>query len=509
MKKRVISILLSCVLTVGLLAACGNNNSNVGNQKEQDNKSSQESSKVEEKVEAKEDPTKLVWVLPIDPQDGLDEVLAVLNPILEEKINVELEMQFLGSTAYGERMNMNMTAGSDWDLCFTCNWGGLCDYAGTVGKGGFLCIDDYIANDEEFKALVPDYAWEGSKIDGSIYAVPNLQTMASAPAFSFNKEAVEKYGLDTSKVKSWFDLDEFFADFFAGEEYGYLPTYSNWTNSNTFFQFYPKYEAILMGAGIVVDYDTTEAYSIWEDKDVVLNIIEKRAEYIEKGYKPENEILDPGSYASRPVADGAVWNESKFPGAEAFTVANYGFEPVLVQVGKKLISTSSIICTMTGINAQSENPDKAVELLKLLFTDEEVFRLVAYGIEGTHYNIEDGVRVVVEGSNYNHPWDWGVGNTFLGYPLPGQDLDILEQVEEDNNTAEASSLLGFVADTSGLVTEISNIGAVATEYENLIYGLEKDPEAKYEEFIKAVKAAGLDKVVEEINAQIDAWEASK
>ena len=39
-----------------------------------------------------------------------------------EKLGVTLNIQFIPTSAYAERMKMTMASGKEYDLCFTSNW---------------------------------------------------------------------------------------------------------------------------------------------------------------------------------------------------------------------------------------------------------------------------------------------------------------------------------------------------------------------------------------------------
>ena len=62
---------------------------------------------------------------------------------------------------------------------------------------------------------------------------------------------------------------------------------------------------------------------------------------------------------------------------------------------------------------------------------------------------------------------------------------------------------------SGLTTEISQIQAVEREMvDSLLSGALPDWEETYETFIAKLRAAGVDRVRDALQSQIDAWRAS-
>ena len=168
--------------------------------------------------------------------------------------------------------------------------------------------------------------------------------------------------------------------------------------------------------------------------------------------------------------------------------------------------------------AKAENPsikllaDSHRNAYQEMFFNTELYTLISYGIEDKHYILDDKGRVEkIPNAGYSGT-NWKMGNTFTGLiPSNYNDLDRWERTIEFNNNAIPSSLLGFSYDTSKCSTEIANCQAVVNEYYNVFmagaYG--EDTMKYYDEFIKKLEAAGVDTVIADKQAQIDAFLAGK
>ena len=78
-----------------------------------------------------------------------------------------------------------------------------------------------------------------------------------------------------------------------------------------------------------------------------------------------------------------------------------------------------------------------------------------------------------------------------------------------NENAEKSLALGFQFDSSKVADQITACtNVVAQYYTPLMYG-EVDIDSTLEEFNKQLYAAGLQDIIDEKQAQLDAWLASK
>ena len=87
--------------------------------------------------------------------------------------------------------------------------------------------------------------------------------------------------------------------------------------------------------------------------------------------------------------------------------------------------------------------------------------------------------------------------------------DFLIQTEKMNDEAIKSPMLGFVPDLSGLTTEIAAIANINAEYKAKRECGTNDPAEWYDEYIGKLKAAGIDKVRDELQKQYDEFLASK
>lgn len=74
--------------------------------------------KSEQEAQKSDVPT-LTWLVPGDKQNDMARVTEKINEMLEEKIGAHLDLQFIDTGSYTEKITMNMASGSSFDLCFT------------------------------------------------------------------------------------------------------------------------------------------------------------------------------------------------------------------------------------------------------------------------------------------------------------------------------------------------------------------------------------------------------
>ena len=166
---------------------------------------------------------------------------------------------------------------------------------------------------------------------------------------------------------------------------------------------------------------------------------------------------------------------------------------------------------MVSVGANTRYPKEAVQLIKMMNENAELFNLICWGIEGKHYKKnEDGTATVINGAGYDDVAQnaWKYGNQFNSFVMEGQPVDVYEQTKKMNNEAVKSDLLGFVPDTSKIATEIANVANVEAEFKAKREMGTDDVDTWWDSYCKKLKDAGQDKIMEEMQKQIDAFVAA-
>ncbi|MNR10094.1 hypothetical protein D3C85_1263270 [compost metagenome] len=205
----------------------------------------------------------------------------------------------------------------------------------------------------------------------------------------------------------------------------------------------------------------------------------------------------------KPYVDVQVSNQFGVP----FTYHNFG---------KPITTTNDLVGSMMGIPTNSKNPDRVLMFYNMMYTDEKLINLIGRGIEGKHY-VKTGEKRIdfapgTEGgkkSGYNPNTTWAYGNQYLTYLMPGEPDDIWDQFKKFNAESEAVPNLGFNFDSSNLKTEVAAIKNVETEFRPILETGSVNPEEYVPKFKEKLKAAGIDKVLQEMNKQYNDWKAAK
>ena len=149
----------------------------------------------------------LKWYVHGEVQPDQERVNKEINKILEDKAGCHLDIIYLDPQVYAEKMQMLMASNDTYDLCFT---GYVNTYKKAAQKGGLLALDGYLDDFPGIREAIPEYALEAAKIDGKIYAIPNIQIMAQCTGLFINKELFEEYGqMDVEDISGVEDVEPF------------------------------------------------------------------------------------------------------------------------------------------------------------------------------------------------------------------------------------------------------------------------------------------------------------
>ncbi len=440
----------------------------------------------------------LRWLVPGDTQSDLQTVLDAANEIVEKEIGAKINIEFIDEGAFTEKVKLMMAGGNDFDMTFT---GYVNNYKTAVDNGGLLEITDMIDKVEGLREAIPDYAWEASKMHGKIYAVPNVQIMAMANSVVAFDDIAAKYNFNFDNVNHIDDLEPYFEMVKKGENgiFPYRPNYGvlQWTtNYDTPASMIALPRGSKSADGLVYLFDTPE----WNHG------VEQLWNWYKKGYIRTDALSIGDDTADYKNGKYAVANEVWKPGVEIEAKALLGGRDVtFIPIEKPYMTKGRCTATMIGIGAKCKNPEKALQFIKLINTNKELYNIITLGVEGKHYEMQDGKAHLIDGSGYTNNgagWKFGcVYNTFL---VEGQDDDIWEQTEKVNNESEKSTLLGFSFDNSKVKSQISNIATVVSEYNQLDRGVQNP--AEYIDTFKAkLKEAGISDVYNEVKVQLEEY----
>ena len=501
------------------------------------NQKSNEENSASGNEEVKKDPVILKWYYGgVGVQRDTEIVEAAFNELLHsykgmEHVSVDLNTS--ANKEYANAFSLAQSAGQQIDIIQTYRL----DFAKEIANGTFLAMNDLLEKYPNLKNEFPEWIWEMGSYENNIYVVPCYQRAANIMYFVAPKEYVDNYGDaeefrqvmadPASSVEDYAKLlEKWIVKVQAGEGSNkYLwPIAEYYTKANDYRCFAKGYDSLT--GTFILGADEDQVDNIYTTDEIV-KAYEISADWYEKGYVFPDIVS---------VTDFAPYEKANMMNEEAFIyyMANgigdeqmmseklskqYGFDVYAFPLGGDAYVANVWAAGGNGIYAKSEHPEEAMRLLELLNTEEgeKLYNILIYGIEGTHYTKVDDTHITTTeydgeegGANVSFAGKkWLLGNTKYAWINQGGSDEMKALGEELNvsDRIQISKLAGFIADTSKVENQLSQVATVVSEYAaTLKYGvMGKEWETTYNDFLNKMEIAGYSEIINEMQSQVDAF----
>ncbi len=458
-------------------------------------------------------PTIKVSVLCINEPTDKELVEEAISEITREKIGCNIEFVPIIYGNMQQQMSLLLSGGDDLiDIYFTGRWSTL---SSVVNNGQAIALDEYLAPyEEEMKAAITKSVYDCGKINGTTYGLTRYLNFAGFPVYTTTKEIGDKYGLSNGDAITLDELTEFFEKVKADYPDAALAgSSSSGLNNQAFVGRVDNMGDPNILGGLLADDDTTVVnyYATDDYKNMVEYFKKWKAIGITMD-DPLNVVDRPSDYLPNGKCLGCFAIHYDAASNGNYSTTNYGVECISVSIMDRTVTSPD---WWYCVAPTCKNPDKAAAFLYLMTVDPDVENLLCLGIENVHYQVlEDGSAAYMEGKDMTTTgWSMGVSwawpNCTISLPFES-DPDYYEIMVEANNSVEYSDAFGFVFDSTAVENEISACANVVAQYRPALEcGVPSDMDAAYQEFLSALKSAGIDKIIEEKQRQLDAYLATK
>ncbi len=501
--KRTISLLLAFLLVFGMLAGCG----------------SEKAPAADAPGTEELEPVHLTWYFIGDGAVADSDVVnEAISEYVKEKINATVEIICYDWSSYDQKVANMIATGEPIDIVFTTTW--ALNYQSNAVKGSFLPVDDLL--EQYGQGIIENLGMapiDGNRIQGVAYGIPVNKEKAHSYGLMLNKKYVDKYNFDLSKVHSLDDLEPIFRTIKTEEiDKGNSELLANLA-AGTDMVTAPT---LLLNLNVLTE-DSYLPGALWSNNDPsntkVFNqfatpefkeMLQRIRGYYEEGLIAEDATIMENEILAAQGLTFSKWCQLK-PGGDKES-SNAIVEWVQVELTDPVMSTGDINNSMVAISSTCENPERAMMLLNLMYTDKYLLDLVNYGIEGVHYDRIDENTVEPRADSKYYPGGsiaWEFGTQLLMSLKSNEDPNKWENFKKFNEEAMVLNSLGFVFDPSNVQTELSALSNVTHEYLPALVTGTVAPEEYYDEFLQKLDEAGVDKFIAEIQRQYDEFLANK
>ncbi|ACT04114.1 DUF3502 domain-containing protein [Paenibacillus sp. JDR-2] len=533
MFKKSSAILLSILMASSLAACSGNNNKEnkpADTAKPSNNASTNTEGSTNTGGDAAVDTSKFVkityMVLGNKPTNGqFEKVLAEVNKIMKEKINAELEWKWIEWTDWQTKYNLALASGEPVDLItIGTDW---LDTWGNAQRGAFMNLDDLLPKyAPQTYNSIPQEDWAESKYNGKIVLIPEDQyTQWVNHGFFYRGDWAKEAGI-TEPIKDWEGIGKYL-QYIKDNKPDVIP-WDAVSGTSTFGGFDTSYTDNLelpISTGYLPVFTTKsydEKYTVNSPvfEDTMVKYATMMKEWADKGFWREDVLNNKNDTRAslRAGLTGMDQHHTQTFGGLRVQMdkdqpgSDLQMFPFARQGGNNLLELS-ITHGGTSVGAHSKNPERALMAYDLIRNDEQIYHLLNYGIEGVQYEVKDGKRQQPAG--YDETKD-GFYSDFWGgrvdkFEIPS--VTVWDQLEETyyaeyDKIKKAYPYGQFVFDKTPVEAELTAITQVTGEMGPAIaYGKAGDPVKAVEQFRSKLKTAGYDKVLAELQKQMDAYKA--
>lgn len=467
---------------------------------------------------------KIVGYLLGEAPAGMPEVMEQLNKKLKQEINATMEIRYIGWGDFQAKYPLVLAAGEDIDWIYTANWA---FYFQEAAKGAFYEYTEEMLQKymPRHYAALPKHAYKEVMVDGKMYMIPTSTPDRKVPVMLIRGDLRKKYGV--SEIKKFSDIEPYLAAIKENEP-GMIPL----NMDNTYDVGFPfgalvneqgsSFTDVLYatGAGVGLTWDLEDMsgklYYVTDEPLIsqYKNAAATMKSWYDKGYINRNVFANKvrSKDAFNQGVSGIGIGNSQDVQANLADAKSKGWEveiiPVLDAVGH--YPADPHINNGVALAATTKSPERTMMALDLIMEEESYNYLVYFGVEGKNYVIKDGKVALPEGvtaEQNSYPPDaagfWFTNkDQFL--PLDTWDDSYIQLREAVKGYLLTHPMTTFAAKTEAIKTEVATLNQVLVQYfQPINVGMVKDIDEAFKTLDEKLKAAGVEKVREVLQQQVD------
>lgn len=494
--KRLMAAGLASIMTVAALAGCGNSSSgneqgtsdNGGNAQEEGSGDTGSGEMVD-----------LKWVLIGNGMPtNYDTWMAKVNDYIADKVGVNLEVEVVSWADWDSRRNVIISTNEPYDIIF--GHGG--NYISDINLGAYCDITDMIEeNMPELNEMMPEDCWTAVRVNDRIYGVPTYKDIAISNYAIWDKELVEEYDLDLSKLTELDSLTPVFEQLKADKN-----DYPFYCKNDGIYFIFDVYDQLGAGTQVLgVRYDDQDAKVCYTlEQPDIYKALQTVHEWNQKG------LINPDAATLSEARVYNMWRIGQGWETAAYTSwgPQMGKDVAVQKVGDTILSNDTVRGSINMVSSNSKHPEKCLQLLNLVNTDTKLRDMFYYGEEGVNFEYTEDGKVHKLEQNWDIP-GYTNGSYFTVTQEDKDEYNQFEEIKELVDGAVSSVMLGFTFDTSNVYDQIANCSEIWLRYKSEVMTGVQDPAVYVPKIKEELMAAGFQDIIDEAQKQVDEFMASK
>lgn len=529
MKKvsKWLALSLAAAMTVGTLAACGSTSGTTTAQPAEDKADEAVSNDAAAEDGAAADAEESgAYVVPDEPvaikflhkgpkPDGWDAVYEKYLEMTKDTLNIELDITWVEHADYKEKLNLEITSGSEWDLVFDASWVQLKNLA---PEGYYADLSQYFNNPEQYpglaKAFTADTMESNIWYDSMCY-IPLFEVYGNGiPCIWYRLDWAKEWGIGTDgKINSYDEMEQFWQAALDAGKVAYGAS-----QARGFFQQLSLRGEVYPGSAEAgLQPFSSGGLTVWtytKDNQLISYAVEGSGDEAFKDF-PEGWQYDFGAARYEKFSE---WQEAGYIDPDSLSCTDYK-TPFTSGLSASIVGTLDDYVEMNGyegtlgedtigffvyvddiremkkgamavdyagnnglaVPANSDKIDYTMKFLDWLFGSQEAHDLFQLGIEGVDfvYGEEEGTYETLTSYSADfggYGWTWNPAYALISTAYDDEAL-AYRQYEYDPESFTALPVLGFHFDTTDvdLSTAVAQCKAVTDMVSTVkLHGIKTD-----------------------------------
>ena len=511
-KRRVWVICLVLALVLSAFSGCkgsskegtaGKEKNNQESQKGGDGETANGDSGGEEKKELYE--ATLMYYVANDAAPDIPAVEERFSELAMEALNIKVDLMPVTFGTYNQQIQLMLSGGEALDL-FPMGP----SVAGTYIDSQYIVdLSGYLDQAPDAVAIIGEEDIRCCSVGEFIWGFPVMMERTHPSAFIMRNDLLQEANIQLSDIKTLEDLTGVFEKVQAlypdmvmyGGQYNMAPP--NISN---------HVDTLGDRFGVLDHYGTDPTIVNYYETEEYARMVALMRDWYNKGYISKDFATSNDSGESLMRAGNLFsFTCNAKPDSKQEKDVMTGCDTAIFEFNDPFLSTWGTATLGYAVANNSENPARAVELYNWIVSTREANDLLNWGVEGLDWvEAEDGSATYPEGVDinsvgYHQDFGWAHPNQQNAHVWSGNNPEVYDRYQEVRNSAKVSVAYGFAFDDTAVINEIAALTAVRDQYAHTIGSGAVEPEEAIKEFNEALYAAGLQKVIDEKQRQLDEW----
>ena len=443
-----------------------------------------------------------------------DEVNKYISEQTKDELNIKLTTNYIPWGDYSSQMKLKAAAGENFDIFLSF----FSDLPGQISRKAALDITDLISKDGgDLKKAIPSDLWKSvTSTDGKIFGIPSLYPMTGMNrGFLVRKDLRVKYNLP--EITDLASMENFFAAVKKNDP-SIIPILCANLGMLTADKTLIDHYAYSLGAVMNIDV-TQKPYKVVNaaTTPVTLAIRTENQKAMANGWFERDFLTDKdrdgkfiqGKAASMP---GDLFNITDRQNALTKNVPGAELELAIINKEGKWYGTDPVN-NFGVISSTSKNPERAVMFMNWMRKSKDNWNMYMLGKPGLTYNVSGDKVKVPDGTtpaDKYSPCPWFAQQTDYMKFFDTDPKSYIDSLTFWNNLKpEPSPLSTFVYSNKSVLAEDAAVTKVQTEEGDPITAGLLTKETDIKKYYADLDKAGLQKLITDAQAQLDAYMATQ